>query len=88
MGLLETLRAYPLEQLAAHGEVEETRGRHALYFLNFVQEGGKHYAGTEVITWVQPQKGLMADRLRPLNVALGISVNSGSDAIQQISKTV
>jgi predicted ATPase/transcriptional regulator with XRE-family HTH domain len=53
LGMLETLRAYALEQLAAHGEEEETRDRHAHYYLNFVKEGGEHFTGAEVVTWVQ-----------------------------------
>ncbi|HET9493282.1 MAG TPA: tetratricopeptide repeat protein [Chloroflexia bacterium] len=52
LGMLETLREYALEQLAARGEEEETRDRHAHYYLNFVKEGGEHYAGTEVVSWV------------------------------------
>ena len=52
LGMLETLRVYALEQLAAHGEEEETRDRHAHFYLNFVKEGGEHYAGTDVVSWV------------------------------------
>ena len=52
-GMLETLREYALEQLAAQGEGEETRERHARYFLSFAQEGGEHYAGSEVVTWIR-----------------------------------
>ncbi|HET9493719.1 MAG TPA: helix-turn-helix domain-containing protein, partial [Chloroflexia bacterium] len=53
LGMLETLREYALEQLAARGEEEETRDRHARYFLALAQGGGEHFAGADVVTWVQ-----------------------------------
>jgi predicted ATPase/transcriptional regulator with XRE-family HTH domain/Flp pilus assembly protein TadD len=55
LGMLETLKEYALEQLAACGEEEETRDRHARYYLTFVQEGGdrEHILGVEVVPWVE-----------------------------------
>jgi len=61
--MLETLREYALEQLSACGEAEETRDRHARYYLTFTQEGGEHYAGSEVITWLA-QVGVEYNNLR------------------------
>jgi predicted ATPase/transcriptional regulator with XRE-family HTH domain len=51
-GMLETLREYALAQLVANGEEEETRDRHARYYLAFVQEGGEHFVGIDAIGWV------------------------------------
>jgi tetratricopeptide (TPR) repeat protein len=53
LGMLETLKEYALEQLAANGEEEETSNLHARYYLAFVQEGGEHYAGLDAIPWVE-----------------------------------
>jgi predicted ATPase/DNA-binding CsgD family transcriptional regulator len=36
--MLETVREYALECLQEHGEVEDTRRRHALYYLTLVEE--------------------------------------------------
>jgi non-specific serine/threonine protein kinase len=36
-GLLETIREFGLEQLAAIGELEETRNRHAAYFVAYAE---------------------------------------------------
>ena len=53
--LLETLRQYGAEKLAASGEVEVVRSGHLAYFARFAQEAQTHRAG--------PDQGLWLDRL-------------------------
>jgi tetratricopeptide (TPR) repeat protein len=44
-GMLETIREYGLERLAAAGEEEATRRAHAAYLLVFAEDGAPHMAG-------------------------------------------
>jgi predicted ATPase len=50
--LLETIRQYAAEQLEASGEADETRGRHARYYLDFAQPGALHFHVPEQISWL------------------------------------
>jgi len=54
-GLLETIREYAWEHLAAGGEVEEVRRRHAAYYLALAEQANAGLAG--------PDKGRWLDRL-------------------------
>jgi predicted ATPase/transcriptional regulator with XRE-family HTH domain len=57
--LLETLHEYAHEQLAARGELEGVRERHALYFLALAEEtelalrGGQRASGAAVTRWLE-----------------------------------
>jgi non-specific serine/threonine protein kinase len=53
IGMLETIREYGLEQLAACGEAEVTRGRHAAYFLALAEKAEPKLLGAEQVTWLQ-----------------------------------
>ena len=44
-GMLETIREYALERLAASGEESATRRAHAAYFLIMAEDGAPHIAG-------------------------------------------
>jgi predicted ATPase len=44
-GMLETIREYGMERLAASGEEAATRRAHAAYFLIMAEDGAPHMAG-------------------------------------------
>jgi predicted ATPase len=48
---LETIRAYALERLAAHGEAEALRERHLAYYLALAEAAEPHLRGAEQIVW-------------------------------------
>jgi predicted ATPase/DNA-binding XRE family transcriptional regulator len=50
--MLETIRAYGLEQLHLHGELEAAQEAHAQYFLDLAQKANPHLTGEEQLTWV------------------------------------
>jgi non-specific serine/threonine protein kinase len=49
--LLETVRSYALEQLAASGEVERLRDRHLRWFLDFASRARPQLLGPEQASW-------------------------------------
>jgi tetratricopeptide (TPR) repeat protein len=51
--MLETIREYGLEQLAASGEEAQTRGRHATWMLDFAERAEPQLFRTEQQTWRQ-----------------------------------
>jgi predicted ATPase/transcriptional regulator with XRE-family HTH domain len=51
-GMLETIREYGLEQLAASGEREQIRRRHAAYFLGLAARAAPEWNGPEQATWL------------------------------------
>ena len=51
--MLETIREYGLERLAAHGEEEATRGAHAAYYLRLSEEAEQNPVGTEQAVWLE-----------------------------------
>jgi predicted ATPase len=51
--MLETIREYGLERLAAGGEEECTRRRHALYFLVLAEQGEQAIQGAEQAAWLE-----------------------------------
>ncbi len=53
--MLETIREYALERLESHGETEEVRRAHAVYFLALAEEAEQGMAG--------PQQALLLERL-------------------------
>ena len=50
-GMLETIREYALERLAASGEESSTRRAHAAFCLVLAEEGGGQLAGAEPRMW-------------------------------------
>ncbi|NTU79059.1 MAG: LuxR family transcriptional regulator [Chloroflexales bacterium] len=50
--LLETIRAYALEQLAAQGEEASVRRRHAAYFLALAEQAEPQLNGAEQQAWL------------------------------------
>jgi predicted ATPase/class 3 adenylate cyclase len=51
--MLETIREYGLEVLAASGEMESTRQAHALYYLWFSEEAEPELAGPRQAIWLE-----------------------------------
>ena len=51
--MLETLREYALERLAASGEEQKTRQAHAAYFLVLAEEGNVALASSDGSRWVK-----------------------------------
>jgi len=50
--LLETIREYGLEALAASGELQAARQAHALYYLALVEQAAPHLKGSEQGKWL------------------------------------
>ena len=50
--LLETIREYGLEVLAASGELQAARQAHALYYLALAEQGAPHLQGSEQGRWL------------------------------------
>jgi predicted ATPase/DNA-binding CsgD family transcriptional regulator len=50
--LLETVRAYALERLAAAGESESVRGRHAAHYRDFVECAELRVRGPDQVAWL------------------------------------
>ncbi len=51
IGMLETLREYALEQLAASGDFDLTRREHALYYVRLAEEAGPHFTQADQKEW-------------------------------------
>jgi predicted ATPase/DNA-binding CsgD family transcriptional regulator/TolA-binding protein len=51
--LLETLKEYGLEQLAANGELETFQQRHAAYYLALAEEAEPYLTSTEQSVWLE-----------------------------------
>ena len=51
--MLETIREYGLECLAAQGEMEATRRAHADYYLALAQEAEKELGGAQQAVWLE-----------------------------------
>ena len=69
--MLETVRAYALEQLAAAGETAAVRAAHAGYYLALVEASGPLFLGAEQI---RRRLGAEQDNIR---AALRWSVAAG-----------
>lgn len=52
-GMLESIREYAQEQLAAHGEEEGARRRHSVYMMDFAEEAEAHLSGARQIEWLR-----------------------------------
>lgn len=51
--MLETLRQYAWERLREAGELDETRAKHAAYFLKLAEEGYAERAGPQQAGWLE-----------------------------------
>lgn len=51
--MLETIREYAVEQLAARGEAEAVQRRHATFFLALAEEAEPGLSSPEQVTWVK-----------------------------------
>jgi predicted ATPase len=51
--MLETIREYGLEVLAASGEMESTRQAHALYYVRLSEEAEPELAGPRQVIWLE-----------------------------------
>ena len=51
--LLETIRKYGLEALAANGEMEATQRAHAVYYLALAEEAEQEIEGPQQVRWLQ-----------------------------------
>ena len=61
--MLETVREYATEQLAAHGELDALRQRHAVYYLTFAELAAPQLWGPQERAWTR-QLEEEADNLR------------------------
>jgi tetratricopeptide (TPR) repeat protein len=52
LGMLETIRAYARERLAASGEEEEVRRRHAAWYMALAETAEPALQGSEQVTWL------------------------------------
>jgi predicted ATPase/uncharacterized protein HemY len=75
--MLETIREYALERLAAHGELPEARTRHAAYYLALAEAGEGELHGPQQLIWL--------DRLERehdnLRAALAWALEGGDGAL-------
>ena len=91
--LLETIREFAAEQLEASEEADETRRRHAEYYLEFAEPGSLPFDSDELTAWLvarrarprePPRRARLADRARhaPIRRSClrGASPRSGSTA--------
>jgi predicted ATPase len=65
--MLETMREYALEKLAERGEVEETRQRHAQYFMALMERAkGDIYSANQVywLAWFDAEHDNLRAALR------------------------
>ncbi|HSH78927.1 MAG TPA: adenylate/guanylate cyclase domain-containing protein, partial [Herpetosiphonaceae bacterium] len=76
LGMLETIREYALERLDQGGEADETRRRHAAYFLQVAEEAEPQLAGRQQIAWLNRLE-LEHDNLR---AALRWAIDCGDAA--------
>ncbi|HZO25119.1 MAG TPA: LuxR C-terminal-related transcriptional regulator [Chloroflexota bacterium] len=76
-GLLETIREYVLEQLAASGEAEAIRWRHAAYFLDLAEQVEPALHGPDQAAWID-RLALEHDNVR---AALTWLLGAGNDPV-------
>jgi predicted ATPase/DNA-binding CsgD family transcriptional regulator len=77
--VLETIREYALERLAAHAQTEEMAGRHAAYYLAFAEHAAGFLNGPEQGVWL----GRLEVELENLRAALDWlldEAHAGSDS--------
>lgn len=52
LGMLETIREYGLDQLAAHGAIEDARQRHAMHYLALAEQASTALTGPDSPSWL------------------------------------
>lgn len=52
LGMLETIREYGLDQLAAHGAIDEVRQRHAMHYLAVAEAANAALTGPDSPSWL------------------------------------
>jgi predicted ATPase/DNA-binding XRE family transcriptional regulator len=72
-GMLEPVRQYALERLEEGGGAEDTRSRHAGYYLALAERGGPELRGRDQAIWL----GRLETELDNLRAALSWSVEHG-----------
>jgi predicted ATPase/DNA-binding CsgD family transcriptional regulator len=75
--MLEVIREYALEMLEEAGEEEQTRRRHAAYFLRLSQEIGPQLEGPNQVTWLD-RLTIDHDNLRAV-LAWNLTTNGNSE---------
>lgn len=73
--LLETTRAFALEKLAARGEANSTRHRHACHVLRMLEQATSEWETTSDATWLERYSPVLED----LRAALAWAMNENSD---------
>ena len=63
IGMLETIRSYASEQLAAHGESEHTRDRHADHYQDLAKQVEEQLRGPQLLS-ARSQADLELDNIR------------------------
>jgi tetratricopeptide (TPR) repeat protein len=56
-GMLELVRQYALERLEESGDAEETRRRHAAFFLDLAEEAEPELRGSRQVEWLERLEG-------------------------------
>ena len=56
-GMLETIRHFWLERLAASGEADEVRRRHAFWCLDLAERAAAEFGGPEHVRWLRRLDG-------------------------------
>jgi tetratricopeptide (TPR) repeat protein len=70
-GMLETIRAYGLEQLAAHGAEQAVRERHVAYFLALAEAAGPELRGPRQTSWLVRLESELANVRAALDWSFG-----------------
>jgi tetratricopeptide (TPR) repeat protein len=71
--MLEPVRQYALEKLQESGEEDETRGRHAEYYLGLAEEAEPRIKGHDQVEWL----ALLETENDNLRAAIGRSLEAG-----------
>ncbi|HLX57787.1 MAG TPA: tetratricopeptide repeat protein, partial [Ktedonobacteraceae bacterium] len=74
LGMLETIREYGLESLAASGEMEATRQAHAVYYVALAEKAEPELGGPQQAVWLER----LEQELDNLRAALRWSLERGA----------
>jgi non-specific serine/threonine protein kinase len=84
-GMLETIREFGLEQLAASGEENATRAAHAAYFLELARDAESHLIASGSAEWVER----LAIERGNLQVAVSWALQQGkTEAVLRLAGTI
>jgi predicted ATPase/DNA-binding XRE family transcriptional regulator len=79
--MIETLREYALEQLAAQGETEAIRAKHGAYYLRLAEDGEAQLRSSEQPAWL----GRLEDEHDNLRAALHWSSQHAPDIVARLA---